>query len=126
MSMTPVSRKPNWAGSAPVMSEILSAKFRPKTGDAFRQEHVVDAVLQIRVLAADMKLAKRILGHSGKAQNRLVELGVLSLRLRIKAIRSDRITSRPKARHNLLPRDIEFLRTDDDVFSRGRRWSCRS
>ena len=33
-------------------------QFRPEAGNAFRQEHVVDSVLQIRVLAADVELAE--------------------------------------------------------------------
>src|SRR5205085_6484000 len=33
-------------------------EFLPKTGNAFGQQHVVDPVLQIGVLAADVKLSK--------------------------------------------------------------------
>ena len=62
MSITPVVRKPNCAGSAPVMSEMLSAnrvcEFLAETGNTFRQEHVIDAVLQVGMFAADMKLAE--------------------------------------------------------------------
>src|SRR5256885_15717701 len=33
-------------------------QFLSETGNAFRQEHVIDTVLQIRVLAADVKLSE--------------------------------------------------------------------
>src|ERR1043166_7050126 len=51
-------------------------EFLPETGNAFRQEHIIDAVLQVRVLAPDVKLAERVLRHARKSQNRLVEWSV--------------------------------------------------
>src|SRR5437667_8249847 len=39
-------------------------QFQAETGNTFRQEHVVDAVLQISVFAANMKLRERILRHA--------------------------------------------------------------
>ena len=63
-------RKPNCAGNAPVINEMLSAKrvdnSWPNPVMPSGNEHVVDAVLQIRVLAADVQLTEGILGDAGK------------------------------------------------------------
>ena len=55
---------------------------RPKSGDAFRQQHVVDAILQVRVLAAHVQVTvhRRILRHARRAQDDLVERRVGALR----------------------------------------------
>ena len=79
MSTMPAVRKPYCAGSEPVMSCMLLHEARielqAEPGDAFGQQHVVDAVLQVRVLAADVQVAvrRRILGHARRAQEHLVE-----------------------------------------------------
>src|SRR5206468_11856084 len=80
-----------------------------KTGDTFRQKHVVDAVLQICMFAADMKLPERILRHTRKTQHRLVKWSVLAPRLRIESVRADRIARCTETRHNRFARDVEFL-----------------
>ena len=77
-------------------------QFLAEAGDAFRQKHVVDAILQVGVLTADVKLAERILRHTGKAQDGLIEWRVLALRLRIEPVGSNCVTGRAETRHNLL------------------------
>src|SRR5258707_14754300 len=47
-------------------------QYLAKTRNTFRDQHVVDAVLQIRVFAADMKLSERILRDTRETQHRLV------------------------------------------------------
>ena len=54
-------------------------QFLPKTWNAFRQEHVIDAVLQIRMLTADVQLTERILRDARKTQNGLIKRRVLAL-----------------------------------------------
>ena len=75
----PAVRNPYWAGSDPVMSCMLfdeaGVELQAEARDALGQEHVVDAVLQVRMLAADVQVAvgRRILGDAGRAQEHLVE-----------------------------------------------------
>src|SRR4029077_7353090 len=76
-------------------------EFLAETRNAFRQEHVVDAVFQVGVLAADVQLPERILRHAGKAQDGLVERRVFALGLRIQAVGTDRITRGAEARDDL-------------------------
>ena len=101
-------------------------QFLSETGNAFRQENVVDTVLQVGVFAADMKLAERILRDTGKAKNRLVERGVLALCLRIEPVGADGVTRRAETRHNCLTRNVEFLTLDDDFLNRRSAGRCRS
>src|SRR5213075_3173372 len=56
-------------------------EFLTETGNAFRQQHVIDAVLQIRVLTADVKLPERILSGGRKTQHGLVKRRVFTSRL---------------------------------------------
>ena len=48
-------------------AEKAGIEFLTEAGDAFRNQDIVDAVLEIGVLAADMELAERIFGHPGCA-----------------------------------------------------------
>ena len=97
-------------------------QFQAETGNTFRHEHVVDAVLQIRVFAADMKLRERILRDTGKTQHRLVKRSVFAKRLGIETVRSDCVARRAETRHNCLTRDVHLLTLDDDAlgFCRAR------
>ena len=56
-------------------------EFLAEAGDALGQQHVVDAVLEVGVLAADVELAVGVLGEAGRAQEGLVERGVRALGL---------------------------------------------
>ena len=47
-----------------------------ETVDAFREENVVDAILEIGVFAAQVDLAEGVLGHAGHVQEHIVEAGV--------------------------------------------------
>src|SRR5439155_10607825 len=87
-------------------------QFQAETGNTFRQEHVVNAVLQIRVFAADMKLRERILRDTGKTQHRLVKRGVLASRLGVETVRSDRVARCAETRHNCFTRDVHLLTLD--------------
>ena len=124
MSSTPVVRKPNCAGSAPVMSEILSIEsrreFLAEPGDSFRQQDIIDAVLQISVLSAQVKLAEGILGDARKAQNRLVKGSILALGLLCEAIGPHGVTRGAEARDDLFARNVELLAGDDDAVRRRR------
>ena len=99
------------------MSEMLSAKrvssYLAKTRNTFREKHVVDAVLQICMFAADMKLTERILRDTGETQERLVKRRVFALRLGIESVRSDRVACCAEARHNCFTRDVHLLTLDD-------------
>src|SRR5207247_2998923 len=53
-------------------------QYLAKSRNTFRQKHVVDAVLQICMFAADMKLPERILRDTWKTQQRLVKWSVLA------------------------------------------------
>ena len=77
-------------------------QFLAEAWDAFRQKHVVDTILQVGVLTADVKLTERILRYTGKAQDGLIEGSVFTLRLRIEPVRANRVTGRAETRHNLL------------------------
>ena len=63
-------------------------QYLAKTRNTFREKHVVDAVLQICMLAADMKLSERILCDTGETQERLVKRRVFAFRLGVEAVRS--------------------------------------
>src|SRR5204863_301162 len=56
-------------------------QFLTETGNAFRQEHVIDAVLQIGVLTADVKLPEGILRYGRETQHGLVKRRVFAPRL---------------------------------------------
>ena len=56
-------------------ADEAGVEFQAESRDAFGQQHVVDAVLQVRMFPPDMQVAVggRILGHSRRAQDDLVE-----------------------------------------------------
>ena len=75
--MMPAVRSPNSAGKAPVSRLMLCAKRGldnlAEPGDTFRQLNPVYPVLKIGMVAAHVKLAKRILHHAGCLKEHLVE-----------------------------------------------------
>src|SRR6266481_4608106 len=79
-----------------------------EAGDTLGQQDVVNPVLKIRVLAAEVKLAKSILGHTRRAQNYLIKGRVLTLRQRLDLFFADAIRSCAKARHDLFSRRFEL------------------
>ena len=85
----------------------------PKTRNTFREKHVVDAVLQIRMFAADMKLSERILCDTWETQERLVKRRVFALRLGVETVRSNRVARGTETRHNCFTRDVHLLTLDD-------------
>src|SRR5207247_8717399 len=56
-------------------------EFLTETGNAFRQEHVIDAVLQSRMLITDVKLHEGILSGGRQTQHGLVKRRVFASRL---------------------------------------------
>ena len=90
-------------------------QYLAKTRNTFREKHVVDAVLQICVFAADMKLPERILRDTWETQDRLVKRRVFALRLRIESVGADRVTSCTETRDDLFTRDVHLLTLDDDL-----------
>src|SRR4029077_8925258 len=94
-------------------------QYLAKTRNTFRDQNVIDAVLQICMFAADMKLAKRILCDTRKTQHRLIKRRVFALRLRIESVGADGVTGGTETRDDLFTRDVHLLTLDDDFFSRG-------
>lgn len=68
----------------------------------FRQEDIIDPVLQVRMLTADVQLTEGILRDAGKTEDGLVKRRVLALGFRADTIGSDCVTRRAKIRHDLL------------------------
>src|SRR4029077_17918433 len=105
-------------------------QYLAKTRNTLRQEHVVYAILQVRVFTADMKLPERILRDTRETQQRLVKRRVFTFGLRLETVGSDRVARCAKTRHNRCRRDIHLLALDD--YARGffrarkwRAWTCR-
>src|SRR5437764_554217 len=117
MSITPVLRNPNCAGSAPVMSEILSAKrvssTWPKPGILSGISTSSMRYLQICMFAADVKLSERILRDTGETQQSLVKWRVFTFRLGAETVRSNRIARGTETRHNCFTRNVHLLTLDD-------------
>ena len=90
-------------------------EFLAEPGDAFRQQDIIDAVLQIGVLPAHVELAEGILRDTRKTQNGLVKWSVFALRLLAQAIRPDGVASGSEAGHDLLARNVECLTGHDDA-----------
>ena len=78
-------------------------KFEAETGNAFRQQHVVDAILQVRVFAANVQAIGGgvVLRHAGRAQDHLAERRVATLRGRVNLLFCLRVSRRAEIRHNL-------------------------
>src|SRR5207244_13231960 len=62
-------------------------QYLAKARNTFREKDVVDAVLQICMFTADMKLTERILRDNGETQYRLVKRRVFTFGLRIETVR---------------------------------------
>src|SRR5207244_8911383 len=90
-----------------------SLQYRAKARNTFREKDAVDAVLQICMFTADMKLTERILRDTGETQYRLVKRRVFTFRLGIKTVRSDRVARGTETRHNCLSCDVHLLTLDD-------------
>ncbi len=76
--------------------------------DPLGQLNSVDAELQIGVVAADMKLAERILGDTRRLKQELVERRVVALRLGFDRLPAETIDGRAEARLDLAARDVEL------------------
>ena len=82
----PAVRKPYCAGqrAGDQLDALDEARvqLQAKSGDAFGQQHVVNAVLQVGVLAAHMQIPvlRRILRHAGKTRDDLIDRRVVPLR----------------------------------------------
>ena len=92
-------------------------QFQPKPGNAFGQQDVVDAILQIGVLAADVQIAilRRILRHARRAQDQLIERRVGSLWFRGDLGFADRVSRRAEVGQNLAARLVEMAHDRDRV-----------
>ena len=95
--------------------EKTRVKFLAETGDAFGDEHIVDAVLQIRVLAADVELAEGILRDAGRSQEGLVEGRVFALRLRLDLAGADGVDRGAEFGRDLVALRIERGGDDNGV-----------
>ena len=112
------------------------AQFLAKSGNALRQQHVVDAVLDIGVLAPEVQVSvrRRVLYHARGPQQHLIECGVIPTRQGGDLRLVHRIDGRSQIRDNLVPRDIQLThhrrgRKLDDVGGApgiGAGWRDRS
>ena len=85
-------------------------QFLAETGDAFGQQDVVDAVLDVRVFASQVQVAVGggVLRHAGRPQQHLVERGVLALRQRGDLVLAHGVGGRPQIRDNLVARGVQL------------------
>ena len=88
-------------------------QYLSKTRNTFRDKHVVDAVLQICMFAADVKLSERILRDTGETQQSLVKRRVFTFRLGAETVRSNRVARGTETRHNCFTRNVHLLSLDD-------------
>ena len=105
-------------------------QYLAKARNTFREKDVVDAVLQICMFAADMKLPERILRDTGETQQRLVKRRVFTFRLGAETVRSNRIARCAEAWDDLFTRDVHLLTLDDHALRffcacGWRAWTCR-
>src|SRR4029077_3691545 len=83
--------------------------------DPLRQLNSVDTELQIGMVAADVQLAKRILGNPGSLEQELIEGLVVALRLGFDRLPAKIIDGGTQARLDLAARDVELLGDDVEV-----------
>ena len=90
-------------------------KLQSESRYAFRQQHVVDAILQIRVLAAHMQFAARriVPRHARRAQDDLAHRRVAALRFGFDLLLGLRVGRRAQVRRNLAARLIQLADNRD-------------
>ncbi len=90
-------------------------EFLAEAAEALRQEHIVQAVLEVGVFAPQVQLAEGILRHTGNTQDHLVEAGGSAERLDLDLLTVDLERRRPEARHDVLSGAVEFVGNDKAV-----------
>ena len=87
----------------------------PEACDALRQEHAVEAILQVRVVAPHVQLSKGILGNARRLEEHLIELGAFPLGLCFDGIVCDLIDAASSARRDLVASHVKLLADDAHV-----------
>ncbi len=83
--------------------------------DPLGQDYPVQAKLQIGVIAADMELAKRILGYARGLEQQPVERLIVALWLRFDRLSAEIIDAGAEARLDVLSGNVELLSDDIEV-----------
>jgi hypothetical protein len=113
MSTMPEVRRPNCAGSAPVMKSICCDEAGvdrlAEAGDALRQLHAVDAVLHVGVVVAhvDRAGALGVLAHARQAQQHFVERRVVALAQLVDHVGVDRVDGGADLRRQIDARALQ-------------------
>ena len=87
--------------------------------DALGNDHAVDAVLHVAVIAADVQLAVRVLHYAGRLQQDLVERRRIAERQAFDRLGVDHVLARADAGRQLVTRTVE-LGVDLNRLQRGR------
>ena len=95
-------------------------ELQAKPRDAFRQQHVVDAILQVGVLAAHMQITvhRRILRHARRTQDDLVKRRIGALRQGVYLFLAESMRRRAQVGNDLIPCLVQFA-NDGDITQLG-------
>jgi hypothetical protein len=115
--MMPAVLRPYSAGTGDELHLLRQPRIErlAEDAEAFGQDHAVKPVLQIVVLAADVKLSERILRCAWRLQDDLAEGAVRPTRLALYGRRIDDVGRGAGAGLNAVARVREPLRGDEDL-----------